>query len=111
MNRTEYIHACFTHLNRRDNYVCIFLILCYYYFFHGKKKCVCVYDVIIAQALQNMASCPICIISMFCVYRQLRTPGSNLGFFQGFFEDLLIVRNSGNKHKYFQKVQGGGGKY
>lgn len=104
MNRTEYIHICFTHLKRRGNYVCIFPIFCYYSSFHGKKKCACVYHVIIAQALQNTASCPKCIISIFCIYRHLRTPGSNLGFFQGFFEGLLIVRNSGNKHKYFEKV-------
>lgn len=105
MSRAKYILICFTHLNRRDNYSCIFPVFCYC-FFHGEKKknvCVCLWCNH-PQALQNTASCPICIISMFCVCKQLRTLGSNLGFFQGLFEGLLIVRNSGNKHKYFHNV-------
>lgn len=95
---TEYIRICFTHLNRRYNYVCIFMIFYYYSFFPWKKMCVwcnhCSGNDI--KPLQNTTSCSMCI--MFCVYRQSRTPESNLSFF------LVIIRNSRNKHKYFQKV-------
>lgn len=86
----------FHHLTDEYNTLCMYLLyslkqdqqlrlhfpnfLLLLFFFHGKKY-LCVNDTIIAQALQNMASCPIHVIAIFCVYRQLRTPGSSLGFF------------------------------